>query len=156
MTSPTAKVALEAAGSGDSARGLTADDGDDISIHQEEEESKSGPGSSSGNGESSFSGTNTMFDKEANSGDDAKELRDSIIKDEELAVRKSRLMVGVAVTFCSIAVTVAVYFLTKRSDQTSFELEYEGLVKDIKALVRWEVRYNFALMEQLRYVINQP
>jgi hypothetical protein len=36
---------------------------------------------------------------------------------------------------------VCYYFLT---------LQYEGYVKDIMALVIWEVRYNFALMEQLR------
>lgn len=29
-------------------------------------------------------------------------------------------------------------------------MQYDGFVKDIKALVKWEVRYNFALMEQLR------
>lgn len=28
--------------------------------------------------------------------------------------------------------------------------QYDGLVRDIQALVVWEVKYNFALMEQLR------
>ena len=28
-------------------------------------------------------------------------------------------------------------------------IKYEGIVKDVKTVVRWEVRYNFALMEQL-------
>jgi hypothetical protein len=27
--------------------------------------------------------------------------------------------------------------------------QFDGIVRDIRALVRWEVRYNFALTEQL-------
>lgn len=81
--------------------------------------------------------------------EEAREMRDTVIKKEEKAVRRSRALVGTAVALCAIAVTVAVFIISKASDQNSFEIEYEGIVKDIKALVRWEVRYNFALMEQL-------
>jgi len=81
--------------------------------------------------------------------DEAKEMRETVIKKEEKAVNRSRVLVGIAVTLCAVAVTVAVYFISKQSDQTSFEIEYEGIVKDVKSLVRWETRYNFALMEQL-------
>ena len=81
--------------------------------------------------------------------EEAREMQDTVIKKEEKAVRRSRALVGTAVALCAIAVTVAVFIISKASDQNSFEIEYEGIVKDVKTLVRWEVRYNFALMEQL-------
>lgn len=77
------------------------------------------------------------------------ELRRKILREEERNVRRARILVGIAFVTCAAAITCAVYFFTKQSDQYAFENEYEGYVKDIKALVRWEVRYNFALMEQL-------
>ena len=79
--------------------------------------------------ESSHSGTQASFNQNANGDDEyggiaaAKELRETIIKHEEKAVRRSRVMVAVAIIICSVAVTVAVYFLTKKSEQNSFELE---------------------------------
>jgi hypothetical protein len=53
----------------------------------------------------------------------AKELRETVIKTEESAVNKSRILVGSAILLCAIAVTVAVYLIAKGSDQDSFELE---------------------------------
>ena len=96
--------------------------------------------------------TTTVRDLENGRGgisEEAREMRDTVIKKEEKAVRRSRTLVGIAVALCAVAVTVAVFFISKASDQNSFEIEYEGIVKDVKTLVRWEVRYNFALMEQL-------
>ena len=55
--------------------------------------------------------------------DGARELKETIIKKEEGNVRKSRWLVGLAMTICAVAVTVATYVLAKRSDQHSFELE---------------------------------
>ena len=54
--------------------------------------------------------------------DAAKELRDTVIRDEERAVRKVRILVGACVAACGIAITVAVYLLGKaKSDQVVFE-----------------------------------
>jgi hypothetical protein len=58
-----------------------------------------------------------------NGHDGAKELRETVIKTEESAVNKSRILVGLAILLCAIAVTVAVYLIAKGSDQDSFELE---------------------------------
>ena len=55
--------------------------------------------------------------------DGAKEMRDTVIKKEEKAVNRSRALVGVAVSLCAIAVTVAVYIISKRGDRNSFEIE---------------------------------
>jgi hypothetical protein len=55
--------------------------------------------------------------------DGAKELRETVIKTEESAVNKSRILVGSAILSCAIAVTVAVYLIAKRSDHVRFELE---------------------------------
>jgi len=56
--------------------------------------------------------------------DAAKELRDTVIQDEERAVRRARVLVGISVAIIGIAVTVAVYFLARaKSDRVMFELD---------------------------------
>lgn len=79
-----------------------------------------------------------MTETTSTSADAAKELRDTVIRDEERAVRKVRYLVGTCVALCGIAVTVAVYFLGKaRSDQVMFELDVStALCKGYLALAR--------------------
>ena len=61
--------------------------------------------------------------------DAAKELRDTVIRDEERAVRKVRILVGACVAACGIAITVAVYLLGKaKSDQVVFEQDVSQLL----------------------------
>ncbi|CAB9524999.1 Receptor-type guanylate cyclase gcy [Seminavis robusta] len=107
-------------------------------------------GSSSGQSATTFSNR----DLERGGSDGAKELRDTVIKNEERAVKRSRCLVGTGIAICALAISIAVYLIAKRSDQSSFELEYEGIIKDVQTLVRWEVRYNFALVEQLSSSIS--
>ena len=58
----------------------------------------------------------------------ARELKETVIKKEERNVKKSRVLVGLTMSFCAIAVTAAVYVLARRSDQNSFELEVSEFV----------------------------
>ena len=82
-------------------------------------------------------------------------LRREMLKEEERNVKRSKIIVIIAFLLVSCSVTFAVYKFAQQIDQQRFEVEYEGYIKDIQALVKWEVRYNFALMEQLRYVVFQ-
>jgi hypothetical protein len=59
-------------------------------------------------------------DVESGTGGD---IRDTIIKQEEKAVRKARCLVGFAVIVCAITVSVSVYVFAKNGDKESFELE---------------------------------
>ena len=80
-------------------------------------------------------------------------LRREMLKNEEANVKRSKIIVTVVFLLVACSVTFAVYKFAQQIDQQRFEVEYEGYIKDIQALVKWEVRYNFALMEQLRYVL---
>ena len=51
------------------------------------------------------------------------ELRRKILREEERNVRRARILVGVAFMACAAAITCAVYFFTKQSDQYAFENE---------------------------------
>jgi hypothetical protein len=55
--------------------------------------------------------------------DESKIMRDKIIKEEEKAVKKARLLVVVALFLCLAAVTSAIYIFASNGDQYSFELE---------------------------------
>ena len=76
----------------------------------------------------------------SNASDAAKELRDTVIRDEERAVRKVRALVGACVAACGIAVTVAVYFLGKaRSDKVMFEQDVSA---NSPAICRTNIQYH--------------
>jgi hypothetical protein len=51
------------------------------------------------------------------------EPRSRIVKEEENNLRKARILVGNVFVACSVAVTIAVYFFAKKSDERSFEIE---------------------------------
>jgi hypothetical protein len=51
------------------------------------------------------------------------DLRNRIIKEEEKAVKKARVLVVVALCACIIAVSSAIYVFASNGDQHSFELE---------------------------------
>jgi hypothetical protein len=75
---------------------------------------------------SSFTGTTvstTRNGHEAKQVEAEKGMRDKIIKKEEKAVRKARIIVIAAFLACATAVSVAVYIFASRADYRSFELE---------------------------------
>jgi high-affinity Fe2+/Pb2+ permease len=45
------------------------------------------------------------------------------MKKEEKAVFKSKILVALAIVCCAVAVTVAVYLLTRSNDLNNFEVE---------------------------------
>jgi hypothetical protein len=99
----------------------------DISYY-DEDKSSSGHGSSdhgsSDNTNLHSSSSVTAGDVESGTGSvQAKDLRDTIIKNEEKSVKKARRLVGFAVIACAITVSVLVYFFAKKGDQKSFELQ---------------------------------
>jgi hypothetical protein len=55
--------------------------------------------------------------------DQDKDLRNRIIKEEEKAVKKARVLVVVALCACIIAVSSAIYVFASNGDKFSFELE---------------------------------
>lgn len=96
---------------------------DDLSDHYDDEDCMDCENQSSDQDQSqrtSVVDTNTPSDAH---NDGARELRETVIKKEESAVKRSRTYVGLAIAICAIAVSVAVYILAKKSDQHSFELE---------------------------------
>jgi hypothetical protein len=50
-------------------------------------------------------------------------VRDTIIRHEERAVRKTRFLVCFTILSCAVGIILAVHFLSKQSDLRSFELE---------------------------------
>jgi len=69
---------------------------------------------------------------------------------ENRKVHWAKILVSIVYVATAAAMTISVYFIAKNSDQNSFEITYDGYTQDIMGLVVWELRYNFALMEQLR------
>jgi hypothetical protein len=61
--------------------------------------------------------------EEAKQDEAEKRLRDKIIKNEEKAVRKARVIVIATFIACATAVSVAVYKFASRANYRSFELE---------------------------------
>ena len=65
-----------------------------------------------------------------------KRLRESIIQQEEGAVRRARMTVIATIIALTIAVSVSVYYFAAKSDQTSFEiavgLYLEGIASRIE------------------------
>lgn len=65
-----------------------------------------------------------------------KRIRESIIKQEEGAVRRARMTVIATTIALTIAVSVSVYYFAAKSDQTSFEiavgLYLEGIASRIE------------------------
>jgi hypothetical protein len=78
---------------------------------------------------SSYTGASTSKSgQEAKQNAAGKEMRDKIIKKEEAAVRKARMIVIGGFIACATAVSVAVYKFASKADFRSFELEVrEGL-----------------------------
>jgi hypothetical protein len=75
-------------------------------------------------------------------------LRDKLIKNEERAVRKSRIAVAIILLICAASVSTAVYLFAIRGEQTHFKNEYNIHANTIISLVQWDIQYNFALMQQ--------
>lgn len=93
------------------------------SNHDLDESYKSFADTSQGQKSDTQDGTNNTAS--SSTSDAAKELRDTVIRDEERAVRKVRILVGTCVALVGLAVTIAVYFLSKsRSDQVSPRCSY--------------------------------
>jgi hypothetical protein len=67
---------------------------------------------------------------EAKQDQEEKEMRDKIIKSEEKAVKKGRLLVIGAFIACATAVSVAVYKFASKADFRSFELEVSKHIVD--------------------------
>ena len=97
--------------------------GIDISNY-DSDKSSTGHGSSD-NTDNPSSSSFTGGDAESGTGGSVqtKDLRDTIIKNEEKSVRKARCLVGFAVIACAIAVSVLVYVFAKKGDLKSFELQ---------------------------------
>ena len=118
--------------------------GGDNSDHEEHTSSHNSiGGESSSNGGTSTGHSTSPSNTQEN-------LRREMLKEEERNVKRSKIIVIIVFLLVSCSVTFAVYKFAQQIDQQRFEVEYEGYTKDIQALVKWEVRYNFALMEQLR------
>jgi hypothetical protein len=79
-------------------------------------------------------------------GEKNKEIRDAIIRSEEAAVRKTRLLVGITVVICAVGIVLAVYFLARQSDLRSFELQ-------VRPIVFGESRHVFPISLQ-RFVVS--
>jgi len=80
--------------------------------------------SGSESGESSVS---TEFTGGIESGDSSnsegeKFIRESIVKQEERAVQKARLLVAITVIALTVSVSTAVFYFASQSDQATFEL----------------------------------
>jgi heme/copper-type cytochrome/quinol oxidase subunit 2 len=60
---------------------------------------------------------------EGDNAQEDKEMKDRIIKTEEKAVRNARLLVITAILSCAVAVSTAIYFVAKKNDHDTFELE---------------------------------
>jgi hypothetical protein len=58
-----------------------------------------------------------------NSFDNGDSNRVKFIQVEELNVRRARRLVGVVFVLCAVAVSIAVFFFAKRSDERAFEVE---------------------------------
>jgi hypothetical protein len=94
----------------------------DISYY-DEDKSSSGHGSSDHTNFHSSSSVAACDVESGNGSVQTKDLRDTIIKNEEKSVKKARRLVGFAVIACAITVSVSVYFFAKKGDQKSFELQ---------------------------------
>jgi hypothetical protein len=79
----------------------------------------------SSNGDS----TSHFFEAPKKENDEVKQMRDRIIKDEEIAVNKARLLVVGALVLCLAAVTSAIYVFARNGDQRSFELEVSNCTR---------------------------
>jgi hypothetical protein len=72
---------------------------------------------------SSSHGTLYKSSTQGANAEDEKKMKDRIIRTEEKAVRKARLLVIVAIIACAATVSTAIYIFASKSDQESFELE---------------------------------
>ena len=101
---------------GERAAAIATDGEYSVSAHPESTSTDDEESSSSGN----LTRGSTVHDFEA-------ELRRKILREEERNVRRARILVGVAFVACAAAITCAVYFFTKQSDQYAFENEVRRL-----------------------------
>jgi hypothetical protein len=73
--------------------------------------------------ESSHAGTLCESSLQGANAEDDNKMKNRIIRTEEKAVRKARLLVIVAIITSAVAVSTAIYVFASQSDQTTFELE---------------------------------
>ncbi|KAG7352211.1 adenylate/guanylate cyclase [Nitzschia inconspicua] len=109
----------------------------------EDEENVESLSQSSGRGSNSTSD----FSRCKSNGDE--EALIEIARKEERNVCMIRFITIAAVIISAISVSSLVYFFATGSDTRNFEIEYNLLVQNIHTLVVWEVKYNFALVQQL-------
>jgi len=64
----------------------------------------------------------TLTETRFSDSDKDKVLHECLVKEEERAVRRARLVVSLAVAVCAVAVSMSVFRIASRSDQKSFEL----------------------------------
>jgi hypothetical protein len=76
------------------------------------------------------SGSKSGHDHNETQDEAEKEMRDKIIKKEEKAVRRARMIVVGAFVACATAVSVAVYKFASRADFRNFELEVRRWLED--------------------------
>ena len=87
--------------------------------------------------ESSFTGASaSKHDHDATQDEAEKEMRDKIIKKEEKAVRRARIMVVGAFIACATAVSVTVYTFASRADFRNFELEVRRWLENDTCFLR--------------------
>ncbi|KAG7366318.1 adenylate/guanylate cyclase [Nitzschia inconspicua] len=99
--------------------------------------------------QSSGRGSNSTSDVSRCKSNGDKEALIEIARKEERNVCMIRFITITAVIICAISVSSLVYFFATGSDTRNFEIEYNLLVQNIHSLVVWEVKYNFALVQQL-------
>jgi len=70
----------------------------------------------------------TLAETHCSGSDKDKEIHDRILKNEEKAVRRARLVVSLAVAVCAVAVSASVFRIATLHDEKSFELEVSDTV----------------------------
>jgi len=70
----------------------------------------------------------TLAETHCSDSDKDKEVHDRIVKVEEKAVRRARLVVSLAVAVCAVAVSASVFRIASRRDEKSFELDVSHFV----------------------------
>jgi hypothetical protein len=82
------------------------------------------------------SGSKSGHDHNETQDEAEKEMRDKIIKKEEKAVRRARMIVVGAFVACATAVSVTVYKFASRADFRNFELEVRRWLEDDTCCLR--------------------
>lgn len=77
-----------------------------------------------------------------------------IAQSEERHVKIIRAVTLSFILFSAITVSLIVFYFAKNFDKYEFESQYEAFVESIQDDVQWEVKYNFALLQQLSSIIT--